>query len=84
MSSEMFVLLSGALTFGAPLLLAARELWTLRRDDGRGGGGLRERDRAPRVPPAPSPAGGVRPLPDCLIPRPLPASALRQREVEHA
>ncbi|GAA0604690.1 hypothetical protein GCM10009416_47920 [Craurococcus roseus] len=83
MSPETFVLLSGALTFGAPLLLAARELWALRRDDGRRGGGLLERDRAPDVPP-PSPAGGVRPLPDCLIPKPLPASAMRTREVEHA
>lgn len=83
MSPETFVLLSGTLTFGAPLLLAARELWALRRDDGRGGGGLRERGPAPDVPPAPGPAGSARPLPDCLIPKPLPASAKRTREVEH-
>ena len=82
MSPETFVLLSGTLTFGAPLALAARELWALRRDEGRGG--LRERDRAPDVPPAPDSAGGVRPLPDCLIPKPLPASGMRTREVEHA
>ncbi|MBD0271129.1 MAG: hypothetical protein ICV73_04285 [Acetobacteraceae bacterium] len=82
MSPEMFVLLSGTLTFGAPLALAARELWALRRDDGRGG--LRKRDRAPGVPPAPGPTGSVRPLPDCLIPKPLPAPAMRTREVEHA
>ena len=82
MSPETFVLLSGTLTFGAPLALAARELWALRRDEGRGG--LRERDRAPDVLPAPDSAGGVRPLPDCLILKPVPASAMRTREVEHA
>lgn len=84
MGPEEFVLLSGTLTFGVPLALAARELWALRRDNGGGGGGLRERDRAPDKPLAPGPAGNLRPLPDCLIPKPLPASALRSRNVEHA
>ena len=83
MSDDLFILLSSTLTFGVPLALAVRELWALRRD-GRGGGGW-ERDRAPDTPPAPRPGGVGRPLPDCLIPKPLPASAFRpSREVEHA
>jgi hypothetical protein len=80
MSPELLILLSGSLIFGVPLLLAVWELLTLRR----GGDGPRKRDHVPDAPPAPGPAGGVRPLPDCLIPKPLPASAVRPREVEHA
>ncbi len=86
MNDDLFILLSSTLTFGVPLALAVRELWALRRDEGRGrgGDGRRERDPAPHTPPAPAPGGIGRPLPDCLIPKPLPASAFRRREVEHA
>lgn len=83
MSSEMLILLSCTLTFGAPLLLAARELLVLRRSGGGPGGGSPERDRVPPTPPPPSPVG-VRPLPDCLIPKPLPVRTVRPRELEHA
>ncbi len=59
MTSATFVLLSGALSFGAPLALAVYEIVTLRRGrDDRGD------DRDP--PPA-----GPKPLPDCLQPRVL-------------
>lgn len=79
MSPEMFILLSGALTFGVPLALAVMELLALRRDGGGFGKGGRERD----TPPAPDPAG-TRPLPECLIPKPLPVATVRLREREHA
>lgn len=82
MSPDVQILLSGALTFGVPLAFAVRELWVLRRDGA--GGGCRERDPTPSTPPTPDPAGVRRPLPDCLIPKPLPTPAARQREVEHA
>jgi hypothetical protein len=81
MSPELMILLSGALTFGVPLVLAVLDLLAMRRSSG--GGGAPERDRAPDTPPAPGPAG-VRPLPDCLIPKPLPPSTVRARELEHA
>jgi hypothetical protein len=71
MSSGTFILLSGTLTFGAPLLLAIHELIALRRrpqDDGW--------DRRRIDPPPPPP----KPLPDCLIPRPI----TRVRELEDA
>ncbi len=70
MTSETFVLLSGTLTFGAPLVLAVHELFALRRrpqDDGW--------DRRTVEPPPPP-----KPLPDCLIPRPI----TRVRELEDA
>ncbi len=65
------ILCSGALTFGAPLLLALRELVVLRRrrdDEGW--------DRAPDPLPAPP-----KPLPDCLIPKPMPKHGIRVREL---
>ncbi|SDB09534.1 hypothetical protein [Belnapia rosea] len=75
MTSETFILLSGSLTFGVPIVLAIRELRGLRR----GGGGHSE-PAAPR--PAPRPRGGSgRPLPDCLIPKPRPARPPRVREL---
>ena len=67
MSSSTMVLLSGALTFGVPLLLAIRELIALRRWD-RGPGG-RDGSAEPEPPPAPpGSAPAVKPLPACLIP----------------
>jgi hypothetical protein len=82
MNPELMILLSGALTFGVPLVLAVLDLLAMRRSSG--GGGSPERARAPDTPPAPGPAG-VRPLPDCLIPKPVPPSTVRAaRELEHA
>ena len=71
MSSTTFVLLSGALTFGAPLVIAIHELVALRRrPSGDGPGGH-------RVDPLPPPP---KPLPDCLIPKPY----IRIRKLEDA
>lgn len=71
MSSETQVLLSGALTFGAPLALAVCELFILRRRPSSDDSG----------PPAPPPKPiGPKPLPDCLIPKPI----VRARELEDA
>lgn len=67
MSPELQVLLSGGLTFGVPLILALYELRSLRR---RGGGGWRP-DAPPPAPPEPPRGGSDRPLPDCLIPKPM-------------
>lgn len=62
MTSQTFVLLSGALSFGVPLALAVRELLTLpsfkpRRDE-----------PPPEAPMVPAP----KPLPDCLLPTQWP------------
>jgi hypothetical protein len=77
MAPDVFVLLSGGLTFGVPLVFAVRELRTLRRG---GGGGWQP--EPPPPPPVPRPTGGSgKPLPDCLIPKRLPA---RPRELESA
>ena len=69
------VVLSGALTFGVPLLLAIRELILLRRP--RRDGGPPPGDP---IPPAP------KPLPDCLIPKPfgLGLNTQPHRELEDA
>ncbi len=76
-----FILLSGLLTFGVPLVFGMRELVVLRRPPAPGGGsgGTTPEPEAPRPK-----------LPDCLIPRrddlppveePAPA---RARELEPA
>lgn len=77
MSGTAFVVLSGTLTFGIPLLLAIRELYDLRR---RGKGGWDGDGPGPSVPPKP-PSLGHKPLPDCLIPRRQP-TPVRMRELE--
>ena len=67
MSPATQVILSSALTFGVPLLLAVRELIALRRWRDEPGG--RDGPAEPR--PLPLPPGGglaVKPLPACLIP----------------
>jgi hypothetical protein len=69
MTPETQILLSGALTFGVPLALAARELIALRRPP-RGGG---PPTRTPAAPP-------LKPLPGCLVPRP----PVRRRVLEDA
>jgi hypothetical protein len=81
MEASLFVLLSGTLTFGVPLIFGVHELLTLRPGGGDGG-----RDPAPEiVPPPPSPgeAPSPKPLPACLIPNlpPLPVgSPVRELE----
>jgi hypothetical protein len=67
MSPTTQVLLSGALTFGVPLVLAFRELHLLRRPGGKAGWGG---DPVTPPSPPPRPADGEpprKPLPDCLI-----------------
>lgn len=83
MDSETFIMLSGALSFGAPLALAVRELWVLRRDDGKRGGGSWKGDPVPNPRPPPAPAGNT-PLPDCLIPKLRPRPVARARALEDA
>ncbi len=82
MDAGVQIILSGVLTFGVPLVLAARELWVL--DRGIGGAGDRDDMPAP-VPLAPTPGElpAPRPLPACLIPRlDSPAPSRRTRELE--
>ena len=83
MDSETFIMLSSALSFGAPLALAVRELIVLRRDDGKRGGGSWKGDPAPDKPPPPAPAGN-KPLPECLVPKLQPRPAARPRMLEDA
>lgn len=61
MTSVMFVVLSGTLTFGVPMALALYELRHLQNTGGGGG------------PPPPSPPKPIvpKPLPDCLLPKPV-------------
>ena len=77
MDGTAFVLLSGTLTFGVPLVLAMRELYDLKRRDNGGWDGDGPAPSAPKPPPSP----GQKPLPDCLIPR-LPSNPARLRELE--
>jgi hypothetical protein len=80
------ILLSGALTFGVPLVLAIRDLMALRR--GRGGDTWPPQPETP--PPGPqSGSPGSRPsvrkeLPACLIPVRSPPSEARPRVREFA
>lgn len=83
MDSETFIMLSSALSFGAPLALALRELVVLRRDGGgKRGGGSWEGGPVPDTPPPP--VAGNKPLPDCLLPKLLPRPAARPRVLEDA
>lgn len=86
MDGTTFVLLSGTLTVGVPLVLAVRELLDLRRRDDSGYDGD---GPPPFPPPPPPPTNGHKPLPECLIPRISPAPArhrdmdpVRMRELE--
>jgi hypothetical protein len=68
MAPSTQIVLSGCLTFGVPMLVALRELFTLRR-----GGGSWRPDPKPTPPPLPTmpPTGASpyrKPLPACLIP----------------
>jgi hypothetical protein len=86
MTQAAQILLSGALTFGVPLVLAVRDLMALRRD--RGGGNW---PSPPETPP-PSPNAGsptMRPtlnkeLPACLIPVRIQQTESRPRVREFA
>jgi hypothetical protein len=87
MEPEMHVVLSCALSFGVPLVIAIRELMVLRRD-GRAGGGLGRRDDPQPKPPTPKPRpqgqdlAARKPLPDCLVPKPIRRAAPAARELE--
>ena len=68
------IILSGALTFGVPLLFACRELLAMRRWQGGPPGGDGPPEPPPDVPPpdaAPPQARPMKPLPECLIPKPM-------------
>jgi len=64
-STDLFITLSFALSFGAPLLLALRELALLKPSSASGPDGGEQRGA-----PAPAPAGDddLPPLPPSLIP----------------
>jgi hypothetical protein len=74
MNPDLQVLLSGALGFGILLILALRELRSRRR----GNGGGWSRDAPPPAAPPPPQGGSDRPLPDCLIPKPMARPAARR------
>ena len=81
MSSATQVILSGALTFGIPLILAFRELAALRKPQGGSWGGDGPRTPAP---PPPDLTPVHKPLPDCLIPKPMGDAPSRVRVLELA
>ena len=76
MAPVVQIALSGMLTFGVPLLLAARELVVVQRRPQAGP----PDDQAPPQQPRPIPPGDIysRPLPECLIPKPM---TVRSREL---
>jgi len=78
MDAGLWVVLSGSLTFGVPLLIGVRELIMLKPgNDGPGG------EHVPHiVPPPPSPNADqpMRPLPACLVPN-LPPRLPQARPV---
>jgi len=65
MTPDVQIILSGALTFGVPLLVAGHELMALRRTSGG-----RSRDKLPALPEPipPQPGLAPKPLPACLVP----------------
>jgi hypothetical protein len=83
MSPALYVTCSMVLNCGIPMALAVRELWSLGPTPRRGRpDGDIDRPVTPDLPIA-----GLKPLPDCLIPRldPLPPPApVRERELETA
>ncbi|TRW14314.1 hypothetical protein [Glacieibacterium frigidum] len=75
MTGETYVLLSSAVTFGVPLVLAVLQL--------RGLGPSARGGEEPPPPPVIAPL--PRPLPDCLLPRPVARpAATRVRILEDA
>ena len=82
MSPGVQMILSGALTFGVPILYAAGELVSLKRRRPRRGFGP---DRPPEPPPRPVPNGhspAQKSLPACLIPVRSPVRPARVRDLE--
>lgn len=77
MNTGLQIVLSGALTFGIPLVIAVHEFFVLRRPQGDGWGGDDPK------PPTPKPYPNLTPnkLPACLIPN-LPPIPARQRTPE--
>ena len=74
-----FVLASGALTFGVPLVIALRELAVMRPPRPWGGPPAAP-DPVP-VPPRDNPDTDRKPLPDCLIPKLPPRAPVRDLEL---
>jgi hypothetical protein len=78
MAPSVQIVLSGVLTFGVPMLFAARELIVLKR-----GGGSWRPDPTPAPVPRPRmpPSGALpqRPLPACLIPTRLPETPVARQ-----
>ncbi len=72
MTSLQHVLLSGALTFGVPLAVAVREMIVLRRRDR----GAWPGDPPIDVQPKPIPPDAPPRLPECLIPKLPPVTAM--------
>ena len=72
MAPGIQIVLSGALTFGIPLLFAMRELRALRRPWNGPGGHTRQPDPDP-PPRRPGDQPALKPLPACLIPNPQPS-----------
>jgi hypothetical protein len=73
MPPDLHITLSFLLTFGVPIVLALREL------RGLGTGGAPWRKPLPAPDPGPvAPDHGLKPLPECLVPKPL----ARVRELE--
>jgi hypothetical protein len=77
MKPALVVILSGALTFGVPLIIAMWEVIVLRRNNRGGWGPEGPKAPEPPVPPMGSPPAQrpttQRPLPACLIPTRNPA-----------
>lgn len=75
MSPTTIVLLSSLLTYGVPLALAVYQIWSLRRPSTGNDG---------PPPPAPDKPHSPKPLPDCLLPKPVRAPSPRVRVLENA
>lgn len=75
MDGGTFVMLNFLLVKGPILAIALYQLWSLRHYPKPP-----ERQEQPSPPPAPM-GGDRKPLPDCLIPRPLAAPARREERV---
>jgi len=81
MSPALYVTCSFALNCGIPMALAVRELWTLGPSPRKG---RPDGDIEPSMPPD-MPIAGLKPLPECLIPRLDPiAQPVVVRELETA